>query len=117
MGFIILTWGQGTGVEDGDVDGTSVGTEAIRLLGAYPNPFNPRTTIAFELPGEQRVRLSVYDTTGREVAILADRVFPAGRASVVWDASTWPYALGSGVYFVRLTARDVSLSRKIVLLK
>ncbi|MBN2566424.1 MAG: alpha amylase C-terminal domain-containing protein, partial [Candidatus Eisenbacteria bacterium] len=113
MGFIILTWGTGTGVDDGV---QSEQPSEARLLGAYPNPFNPRTNVAFELPSEQSVRVSVFDVAGREVAVLANGLFPAGRTSVVWDAASRGQS-ASGVYFVRLETRDAVETRKVVLLQ
>ena len=111
--LIVLTWGTGTGVEDG-------GDEQVvapRLLGAYPNPFNPRTTVAFELPEEQRVRLAVYDVAGREVALLADDIFEQGRSSLTWNATSGGEALASGVYFVTMDVAGERDSQKVVLLR
>ena len=113
MALIVLTWGAGTGVEDGGDEQAL----APRLLGAYPNPFNPRTTVAFELPEDRRVRLAVYDVAGREVAVLADGVFEQGRNSLAWDATSRGEALASGVYFITMDAEGVRDSKKVVLLR
>ncbi len=75
--------------------------DEVMLMGNYPNPFNPRTTIAYALPASARVRLSVYDMLGREVATLVDSVQHAGRHAVVFDAMS----LSGGTYLYRL---DVS---------
>lgn len=84
-----------------------------------PNPFNPTTHIAFDVPGGGGdVRLAVYDVSGRRVAVLSDGHREGGTHTVDWDgrgASGQPAA--SGVYFYRLEAPGVSLSRKMVLLK
>lgn len=83
-----------------------------------PNPFNPRTTIAFELPQSADIELSVYSAAGRLVATLVDGLVAAGPHTVVWqgldDAGR---RVASGVYFFRLTRGDESVSRKGVLLK
>ena len=113
MALIVLTWGDGTGVEG--VDDEQV--LAPRLLGAYPNPFNPRTTVAFELPEEQHVRLAVYDVAGREVAVLADGVLGQGRNSLTWNAVSRGEALASGVYFITMDAAGERDSKKVVLLR
>lgn len=85
---------------------------------AYPNPFNPNTTIAYEIPTRARVSLVVYDVRGVQVATLVDEVQPAGRRSVVWNAtSRTGKPLASGVYLCVLTAGDRRESRKLVLLK
>ena len=76
---------------------------AFSLKQCYPNPFNPRTTIEFDIPNPARVSLIVYDLLGKEVAVLAEnRNYDSGTYTLQFDAS--PYA--SGVYFYRLTARS-----------
>lgn len=75
-----------------------------RLLPAAPNPFNPRTTIAFELPHAGRVDLSVHDAAGRRVRSLLGGVFvAAGRHSATWDGrDDTGTAVASGIYHLRL---------------
>ena len=58
-----------------------------RLRSNYPNPFNPTTTIAFDLVAEGRVRMSIYGIDGRLVRVLADEVFSAGQHQKVWDVA------------------------------
>ncbi len=105
-----------TGVED-----EPVAFEGIRLA-AQPNPFNPKTTVSFVNPAEGRVRVSIYDVSGRLVRLLADGVMPAGVTSVEWDGSdSSGRPLASGVYFARLEGRVgrriLSGTGKLVLLK
>lgn len=69
-------------------------------LAAYPNPFNPVTTIEYALPEAGPVHLVIYDVLGREVAVLVDGVQAAGRHRVQFEASDLP----SGVYLYRLEA-------------
>jgi hypothetical protein len=94
--------------------------DRMRLENAYPNPFNPSTTIRFtvgpnwvEGRQEHRVRLAVYDLLGREVAVLADRILQPGEHTVRWNAS----GFSSGMYFVRLSAGSEILTSKVVLAK
>lgn len=79
----------------------------------HPNPFNPSTAIAFTLPEEVRVTVSIYDARGRQVATLIDGVRAAGRHEVVWDAQH----LASGVYLYRMQAGSFSESRLMHLMK
>jgi hypothetical protein len=79
----------------------------------YPNPFNPTTTVLFDLPEPCHVALAVYDYLGREVTRLASGPHAAGRHEISFDASN----LRSGVYFYRLTADNSVEVRKMVLLK
>jgi photosystem II stability/assembly factor-like uncharacterized protein len=82
-------------------------------LSVYPNPFNPETTLAFDVPMMGRLRIAVYDVLGREVRVLADKVFAQGAHRIQFDGS----ALPSGAYFVRLDAGAISRTQKILLLK
>ena len=76
---------------------------ALRLAQNRPNPFNPRTTFTLALPQPGRVRLTIHDARGREVARLVDAELPAGERDVVWDGrDAAGRALASGVYFARL---------------
>ncbi len=83
------------------------------LLEAYPNPFNPSTTIRYELPGPSPVSIVVYDVLGRALAALVDGVEDAGYRSVVWDAS----GVSGGVYFYRMEAGRFTAVRKVVVMK
>jgi len=83
------------------------------ILSASPNPFNPTTALGYRLPAPGRVSLRVYDTAGREVAMLVDGWRDAGTHEVTFDAS----GLSSGIYFARLQAGEVVQTQKLVLLK
>lgn len=78
---------------------------AWQLSYNYPNPFNPNTTISYQIPTQNHVMLKVFDMLGREVATLINRVEEPGYKSVNFDASR----LASGVYYYRLVAGDPSL--------
>ena len=84
----------------------------------HPNPFNPQTTIAYDIPSASRVRLLVMDVSGRLVRTLVDENQEPGSRSVVWngrdDAGS---AVSSGVYFYVLDAGKERLTKKLVLLK
>ena len=83
-----------------------------------PNPFNPKTAIAFNLTEPGDVTLEVYDVAGRRVAILLDRHMDAGAHMAHWDGRTSDgERAASGVYFYKLAAGDERTSRKMVLLK
>ncbi|MEO1022968.1 MAG: T9SS type A sorting domain-containing protein [Bacteroidota bacterium] len=87
--------------------------QRISLEQNYPNPFNPTTTIEYGVPQSGAVTLEVFDVTGRKVATLVDRQQQAGSYSVRFDASR----LSSGMYFYRLEANGVTLTRKLTLIK
>lgn len=78
-----------------------------------PNPFNPSTTLSYELQAVSRVILRVYDASGRLVATLADAQQSAGTHSAIFDGSNLP----SGLYFARLQVGDYTATQKLILLK
>jgi len=79
----------------------------------YPNPFNGITTLSYGLPQEVSVRLSVFDLSGREVAMLVEGKRPAGTYQAVWNSEN----LASGLYFVRLQAGEFNKTWKASLLR
>jgi hypothetical protein len=87
-------------------------------VSAYPNPFNPLTTIRYTLPEKQHVRVAIYNLTGERVATLLDRTDEAGAHTVVWRGHGDNGALASsGVYFARISTPSGDRSYKLVLLK
>ena len=88
------------------------------LKANYPNPFNPSTTIAFDLPEATDVRLEVYDMMGRRVATLINNNMNAGRYEAVWNArSDSGSMVASGVYIYRLRAGSFESVKQMVLMK
>jgi hypothetical protein len=85
----------------------------IALYQNYPNPFNPSTIIAFDLPNSGVLTLKVYNTLGQEMATLVNGYQEAGHRTVTFDASRLP----SGVYTCRITVGDLTMSKKMLLMK
>ncbi|MCU0415536.1 MAG: T9SS type A sorting domain-containing protein, partial [Ignavibacteriaceae bacterium] len=79
----------------------------------YPNPFNPSTKISYSLPVSGQVTLKVFDTLGKEVAILVNEQKEAGIYTIEFDASN----LTTGIYFYRIQIGSFTSVRKLVLLK
>ncbi|MBP2680804.1 MAG: hypothetical protein H6Q78_667, partial [Candidatus Krumholzibacteriota bacterium] len=93
-------------------------TRSTGLLEAYPNPFNPTTTIPFQLESSSRVVLGIYDASGRLVRELKNDDMPEGLHELVWDGrDASGRSVATGVYFVRLSAGSRESTRKIVMLK
>ena len=82
-------------------------------LGTYPNPFNPYTDIVFELAEQTAVDIKIFDSIGREIAILQSGMMSSGRQVIRWDAS----GLSSGIYFLSIQSEDVQMMKKMVYLK
>jgi len=84
----------------------------------YPNPFNPTTTIAFDLAQDGMVSIDVYNIKGQKVKEVVNGSFRAGRHSVVWNGDDESgKAVGSGVYFYRMTNGEYQNVRKMLLMK
>jgi hypothetical protein len=79
----------------------------------YPNPFNPTTLINYSIPQKGYVSLKVYNLLGQEVATLFAGVQEAGNYAATFDGA----GLASGVYLFRLQAGNVSITKKLVLMK
>ncbi|MBU8922945.1 MAG: T9SS type A sorting domain-containing protein [Bacteroidales bacterium] len=110
--FAVSGPGDVTGEELPDVPG------AAYLAQNYPNPFNPGTSIAFGLASVSRVKLSVYDTSGRLVRTLLDEERNAGNFVERWDGlNSRGVPVASGVYYFRLTAESFDKTRKMLLLR
>ena len=87
--------------------------DMFKLYAAYPNPFNPSTTLRMDLPENANVKLLIFDITGREVARLADSYMSAGVHNLTFDAST----LSSGVYFACMMTESYNKTQKLLLVK
>jgi len=83
----------------------------------YPNPFNPRTTIAYQMTDPGQVSLAIYDVRGHLVAQLVDGYQTAGTHRVQWDAATLSPPPASGLFLYRLRYNGQELIRKMTLLK
>ena len=119
-------------LEQVDLDGRITQTSPIEvILGArfldlpsdfatsiYPNPFNPSTTIAYDLPSEASVSIVIYDALGQEVRRLVADTKSAGRYTIQWDArDNLGRGVGSGVYIAKVEAGAFSATQKMLLLK
>ena len=97
------------------LDIESIPTE-FALHQNVPNPFNPKTTVTFDLPEQCAVRLTVHSITGQLVRVLASGTMPAGRFETAWDGrSDTGVNVASGVYLCRLSAGDHVLVRRMLL--
>lgn len=105
-----------------DVDGTATVSETVRierspdkveLRKPFPNPTRTQATIRYDIPRPQRVRLELYDLTGRRVRSVADGQKEGGRHQVSLDVSELP----SGLYFYQLSAGETSETRKLMIVR
>jgi len=104
-----------TDVDDGVVD---LLPNRVELYQNYPNPFNPTTTLSFSLERAAEVSLTVYNALGQRVKQLAAGRFSAGTHAVQWNGlNDRGAAAASGVYFYRLSAGEITQTKKMLLLK
>jgi hypothetical protein len=83
------------------------------LSANYPNPFNPTTTIRFNIPKQSPVTLTIFDLLGREIATLVNETLNAGVYNTDWNAENY----ASGVYFYCLKAGGFEEVKKLILLR
>jgi hypothetical protein len=96
-----------------DVPTTGTRPPPLRLAQNAPNPFQRRTTIAYDLSRASRVRLTVYDLTGRRIGLLVEGREDAGEHVVPFDA----LGLENGLYYYRLEAEGAAVTRCLVVLR
>ena len=88
------------------------------LMGNYPNPFNPSTTISYSISTQDHVMIEIFDVKGRKIGSLVDEIQPPGAYTVVWNGlDVRGQKAGSGVYFYRMRSGEYTKSRKMLLLK
>ncbi|RLD11097.1 hypothetical protein DRI50_10365, partial [candidate division KSB1 bacterium] len=96
----------------------SAAQPASWTLSSYPNPFNSRTTITFDVPEAGDVRVDVVNVLGQSVRTLQDKNLAAGAYKVAWDGKDETgEPVVTGMYIIRLRTNDAQLSRKILYLK
>lgn len=92
--------------------------ESITLHQNYPNPFNSTTVIRYDLPRAADIVLIIYDILGREVRRLIDSHKDAGIKHIIWDGcDNQGREAGSGVYFYKLQADDIAISKKMIYIR
>ena len=105
--YIILTVGEG-----------SVELSEFKIYRNYPNPFNPTTTLTYDLLFDSDVQLNIYDLLGRQVKTLVRQRQNAGQHSITWDATNRNgEPVSAGIYFYHLRAYDFNATGKMLLLK
>ena len=88
------------------------------LHNAFPNPFNPNTTLRYDLPKNSKVNITIYDMMGREVKTLFNQAQDAGYKSLIWDATNnYGKPVSAGIYLYQIQAGKYIQTKKMVLLK
>jgi len=105
-----------------DMDGHTVTgaseAPALAVQGNFPNPFNPKTTLRFELSRPGALRVSIFDLSGRELRVLADGHFDAGPVELIWNGrDRRDRELPGGVYLYRIESAGAATGGKMVMVK
>jgi len=109
-----ITYNKPVQLITGHVNGTNTTVASgFKLSQNFPNPFNPVTRIQYSVPKTSFVSLVVYDIIGREIEILVNKEMNPGNYTASFDGSKY----GTGIYFYKLTTKDFSETRKMVLVK
>ncbi len=102
---------------EGIQDNNSV-SPLLKIETNYPNPFNPETTIRYNVPSDGKVLVTIYNVKGQKVKELVNKEMITGRYSVVWNGqNTNGNAVGSGVYFVKIKQKNNNHLHKMMLMK
>ena len=90
----------------------------FELFNNYPNPFNPETTINYELADNSKVKLDIFDLLGNHVITLINNYQEKGFHSITWDGTNnYGIEVASGIYFQKFVANNYSSNKKMVLLR
>jgi len=104
-----------TGVDDNE---DKIIPARFELYANYPNPFNPSTTIAFDLPQAGEVSVTIFNTLGRQVRRLHQGLYPAGRHTLKWNAlDDKGCTVSSGIYVLKVTTNDEIKVKKLTLMR
>lgn len=87
--------------------------DKFELSQNYPNPFNPSTKIKYQIPVSENVKLSVFDITGKEIALLVNEKQAAGAYEISWKAD----GFSTGVYFYRIISGNYSETKRMLMIK
>jgi len=121
----ISTRGEPSGIGQENETALPMGTSLLSAIPAefglsrnYPNPFNPATTIRYDLKEDSRVSVKIYNMLGQEVAAVVDEFQTAGYKSVTWNGTNGSgQQVASGLYLCRMQAGDFLETRRMMLLK
>ncbi len=111
-GSICVTTGNGQTIQNPLIPVTT------KLNNAYPNPFNPSTTISFDLAGTENVCINIFNIKGQLIKNICNKTYDKGNHSIIWDGKdNQGNSCGTGVYFYKMTAGKTRQSKKMMMIK
>lgn len=104
--------------EPHDENESNVDPIKTSLSNNYPNPFNPTTTIKFSLAKDSNVKLSIYNIKGQKIKTMINNKLVKGNHSVIWNGTNDKnQAVSSGIYFYSIETDDLTITKKMILMK
>ena len=92
--------------------------ESYKLYQNFPNPFNPATTISFDLPNDNLVKINIYNLLGQKVKSLLNLKLTAGTHEIIWDGKNEVgQSVSSGLYLLTIKTGEYSALKKMILLR
>jgi Zn-dependent metalloprotease len=106
------------GADSDPVDPNATKLSTFEVLGNFPNPFNPTTTLRFNLPNTEHVKVTIYNVNGQLVKTLYDGEMNAGLQKLEWDATNQTgQVVPSGIYLYRIQAGNQAITKKMMFIK
>jgi len=113
----LKTAGESGRVTEIDVTGLNIPTQ-FKIYGNFPNPFNPSTTLGFDIPKADQALVRIFDVKGREVITLMDQNMEAGHYQLVWNGNTRDgHLVEAGLYFALIQVGQDSGVQKLLMIK
>ena len=113
----ILTWARIGGKEYGNItyieNKDAIPTSSFELRPNYPNPFNSETSIEFSIPATENIQITIYNILGDKIKNIINEKMAKGVHIIKWNANNY----SSGVYFIKLSFRNHSITQKCLLIK
>jgi len=109
----ILSWANNAISFVGSLENVAEIPDAFRLGNPYPNPFNPTTSITFDVASECELKLSIFDIQGRLIEEIVSGLVQAGYYEIQWNAS----GQASGMYFLTMVTPESAITQKLILMK
>lgn len=95
-----------------------ISNKNIILHDAYPNPFNPSTTISFDLQKNDHISIAIYNSKGQKIKDLVNNTFSPGKYRMIWDGKNNDHSdCGSGIYFFSIKGKETVITKKMILIK
>ncbi|MCB9058546.1 MAG: T9SS type A sorting domain-containing protein [Calditrichae bacterium] len=113
--YLVEYTGPASALENGE---NKIAPVSAKLYNAYPNPFNPSTTIGFRIENTQNVTIEIFDIMGNKIVTLLDEIVSAGEHEIIWNTTlNKNNKISSGIYYYTMQAGNFRQTKQIILIK